>query len=502
MSHREKLTNTRGIVENMGRCAAYDAVVIGSGPNGLAAAVALAQEGRSVVVYEAKDTIGGGCRSQALTLPGFTHDVCSAIHPLGYVSPFFRTLPLARYGLEWIHPPAPLAHPLDDGTAVVLERSLYDTAQTLGCDADRYITCMMPLVQDWDALVEALLGPLRIRSLLPHTLALTPFGLAAIRSARSFANHSFREQRARALFAGLSAHSMLPLEAVMSAAPGLMLGVIGHAAGWPLPRGGSQRIVEALAAYLRDLGGEIITGHEITSLAELPAARAVVCDVTARQLLRIAGQALPAGYRRCLERFRYGPGLFKIDYALAGPIPWKARSCLRAGTVHLGGTLEEIALSEREVWQGKNPTRPYVLVAQQSLFDDTRAPAGKHTAWVYCHVPSGSTFDMTERIEAQIERFAPGFRDLVLACHSTNASDLEQYNANYVGGDINGGVLDIRQLYTRPTLRLDPYTTPDKRIFICSSSTPPGGGVHGLCGYFAAHAVMRSHSLSMPSSIV
>lgn len=474
----------------------YDAVVIGSGPNGLAAAVALAQEGRSVVVYEAKDTIGGGCRSKALTLPGFMHDVCSAIHPLGYVSPFFRTLPLERYGLEWIHPPAPLAHPLDDGTAVVLERSLYDTAQTLGCDADRYITCMTPLVQGWNDIVEALLGPLHIRSLLLHSLALAPFGLAAIRPARSFANHYFREPRARALFAGLSAHSMQPLEAVMSAAPGLVLDVIGHAAGWPLPRGGSQRIVEALAAYLRDLGGEIITDHEITTLAELPAARAVVCDVTPRQLLRIAGRALPAGYRRSLEHFRYGPGSFKIDYALSGPIPWKAKACLRAGTVHLGGTLEEIALSEREVWQGKHPTRPYVLVAQQSLFDDTRTPAGKHTAWVYCHVPSGSTFDMTERIEAQIERFAPGFKDLVLARHITSASDLEQYNANYIGGDINGGVLDIGQLYTRPALRLDPYTTPDKRIFICSSSTPPGGGVHGLCGYFAARAVVRSQKFA------
>ena len=486
----------------MGRRTTYDAVVIGSGPNGLAAAVALAQEGRSVVVYEAKDTIGGGCRSKALTLPGFTHDVCSAIHPLGYVSPFFRTLPLERYGLEWIHPPAPLAHPLDDGTAVVLERSLYDTAQTLGCDADRYITCMTPLVQGWHDVVEALLGPLRIRSLLLHSLALAPFGLAAIRSARSFVRHYFREQQAQALFAGLSAHSMQPLEAVMSAAPGLMLGVIGHAAGWPLPRGGSQHIVEALAAYLRDLGGEIITDREITTLTELPAARAVVCDVTPRQLLRIAGRALPAEYRRSLERFRYGPGSFKIDYALSGPIPWKAKACLRAGTVHLGGTLEEIALSEREVWQGEHPTRPYVLVAQQSLFDDTRTPAGKHTAWVYCHVPAGSTFDMTERIEAQIERFAPGFKDLVLARHITSASDLEQYNANYVGGDINGGVLDIRQLYTRPALRLDPYTTPDKRIFICSSSTPPGGGAHGLCGYFAARAVMRCHRRSTPASIV
>jgi phytoene dehydrogenase-like protein len=488
--------------QNMGHRTVYDAVIIGSGPNGLAAAVALAQEGRSVVVYEAKDTIGGGCRSKALTLPGFTHDVCSAIHPLGYVSPFFRTLPLERYGLEWIHPPAPLAHPLDDGTAVVLERSLYDTAQTLGCDAEKYITCMTPLVQRWNDIVEALLGPLRIGSLLLHTLALAPFGLAAIRSACSFANHYFRGQRARALFAGLSAHSMLPLEAVMSAAPGLMLDIVGHAAGWPLPRGGSQRIVDALAAYLRDLGGEIITGHKITTLAELPAARAVVCDVTPHQLLRIAGRVLPARYRRSLERFRYGPGSFKIDYALSGPIPWKAKACLRAGTVHLGGTLEEIALSEREVWQGKHPMRPYVLVAQQSLFDDTRAPVGKHTAWVYCHVPSSSTFDMTERIEAQIERFAPGFKDLVLARHITSAADLEQYNANYIGGDINGGVLDIQQLYTRPALRLDPYTTPDKRIFICSSSTPPGGGVHGLCGYFAARAVMRSHPRSATASIV
>lgn len=469
----------------------YDAVVVGAGPNGLAAAITLAQAGRSVCVFEAKATIGGGTRTKELTLPGFHHDICSAIHPLAIGSPFFRTLPLERYGLEWIHPTTPLAHPLDDGTAVLLERSITATGETLGCDANAYRRMMEPLAEQWDMLADAFLGPLRPQ-MMRHPLLMTRFGLQAIRDANGLAHQQFRGERARALFAGMASHSMMPLEQGPSAAFGLVLGIVGHALGWPLPRGGSQRISDALAAHLRVLGGEIVTDHEVTSLDELPDARAVLFDVTPKQLIRIAEEQLPEGYIRRLQHYRYGPGAYKIDYALDGPIPWNASECLRAGTVHLGGTLPEIATSERQVAQGQPPDAPFVLVAQQSLFDETRAPAGKHTVWVYCHVPNGSTFAMTERIEAQIERFAPGFRDRILARAVTTPTAMEQYNANYIGGDINGGAEDFFQLFTRPTLRLNPYTTPNKRIFICSSSTPPGGGVHGMCGYFAAQAALQT----------
>jgi phytoene dehydrogenase-like protein len=444
-----------------------------------------------VVVFEAKDTIGGGTRSMELTLPGFLHDVCSAIHPLGLGSPFFRTLPLEQYGLEWIHPPALLAHPLADRTAMVLERSIEATGATLGGDAKAYEKLMEPLVANWEKIVDVFVGPLRL-NVLWHPFAVVPFGLLAVRSAHSLAEQRFMGVRARAIFAGLCAHSMLQLEKSPSASFGLILAAAGHVVGWPFPRGGSRRITEALAAHLRSLGGEIVTGVEVTSIDALPSSRAVLCDLTPRQLLRIAGHHLPNGYKRRLERFRYGPGAFKIDYALDGLIPWKAEACQRAGVVHLGGTLLEIVASERQIWQGQPPDRPYVLVAQQSLFDTTRAPQGKQTAWVYCHVPHGSTFDMTTRIEAQLERFAPGFRDRVLARHVMNPVALEQYNANLIGGDINGGVQDLWQLFTRPTFRLKPYTTPAKNIYICSSSTPPGGGVHGMCGYFAAQAVLHA----------
>ncbi len=478
----------------MSRGVVYDAIVVGSGPNGLAAAVTLARAGRSVCVFEAKETIGGGARSKELTLPGFVHDVCSAIHPLGIGSPFFRALPLAQYGLEWQHPPVPLAHPLDDGSAMLLERSVEATGETLGCDALAYARLMEPLAHSWDRLAEAFLGPLRVQS-ARHPLLMTHFGLLALRSAQGLAQHFFRGERARALFAGMAAHSMLPLEQMPSAAFGLMLGVAGHALGWPVPRGGSQKIVDALANYLCVLGGEIVTGVEVTSMEQLPTARAVLFDVTPRQLVRIAGEHLPQSYQQRLQRYRYGPGAFKIDYALDGPIPWKAQECLLAGTVHLGGTLEEIACSERQIWQNVAPERPYVLVAQQSLFDPTRAPAGKHTAWAYCHVPNGSTVDMTARIEAQIERFAPGFREHVLARHVMTPADMELYNANYIGGDINGGASTLRQLFTRPLPRLNPYTTPNERVYLCSSSTPPGGGVHGMCGYYAAQAALQ-HALA------
>lgn len=469
---------------------AYDAVVIGSGPNGLASALVLARAGRSVLVVEAQDTIGGGSRSKELTLPGFIHDICSAFHPLGIGSPFFRTLPLEQFGLEWIHPDVPLAHPLDDGTAMLLQRSVTETAQTLGVDAAAYEAFMGPFVAHWQRIEAAFLGPLRIKPLL-HPLALAPFGLDALQSACGLAQRHFKGERARALLSGVSAHSMLPLEQMMSAAAGVLLMTAGHVYGWPMPRGGSQHIVEALAAYLRSLGGEIRTNFEVTNIDELPSARAYLFDITPQQMIRVVGHRLPDSYIRQLERFRYGPGSFKLDFALDGPIPWTAEECLRAGTVHVGGTLAEIAASERQVWRGEPSPRPYVLVGQQSLFDATRAPAGKQTVWAYCHVTNGSKIDMTEAIEAQIERFAPGFRERILARHVSSAADLESYNANYVGGDINGGAQDIWQMFTRPTARLDPYTTPAQDIFICSSSTPPGGGVHGMCGYFAGMSALK-----------
>jgi phytoene dehydrogenase-like protein len=469
--------------------AAYDAVVVGSGPNGLAAAITLAQAGKSVLVLEARNSIGGGCRSAELTLPGFVHDVCSAIHPLGLGSPFFKTLPLGEHGLEWIHPPAPVAHPMDDGTAVLIERSVEETAAGLGPDGKAYRSLMGPLAADWNGLATDLLGPLAIPR---HPVSLARFGMKAIRSARGLAESCFEGERARAVFAGIAGHAILPLERPATAAIALVLGALTHAVGWPLPRGGSQRIADALASYLRSLGGRIETGSPVESLDRLPPARALLFDVTPRQLLRIAGDRLRGRYRRQLERYRYGPAAFKLDFALSGPIPWKARECARAGTVHLGGTLAEIAASEAAVGRGQHPERPYVLLAQQSLFDRSRAPAGKHTVWAYCHVPNGSGFDMAGRIESQIERFAPGFRDLVLGRSVLTPARLEAHNPNYVGGDINGGAQDLRQLFARPALRVVPYSTPVRGLYICSSSTPPGGGVHGMCGHHAARAALRA----------
>jgi phytoene dehydrogenase-like protein len=468
----------------------YDAVVVGAGPNGLAAAVTLARAGRSVLVLEAKDTVGGGTRTaDFLTLPGFKHDICSAIHPLGVGSPFFKNLPLEKFGLEWIYSPAELAHPLDDGTAVLLVRSVEATGKELGLDGETYQKIFGPLAKDWDKLAEGVLGPLRLPR---HPFALARFGLAALRSANGFARHQFKGERARALFAGMSAHAILPLEEWPTAAFGLVLGVLGHAVGWPFPRGGSQQIANALANYLRSLGGEIQTEFTVDSLEQLPPSRAVLFDLTPRQLLKIAGDRLPNHYQHALQRYRYGLGVFKIDLALDGPIPWKAPEATRAATVHLGGTLEEIAAAERAVAQGRHPEKPFVLLAQQSLFDPTRAPVGKHTVWAYCHVPNGSKMDMTEQIERQIERFAPGFRDRILARHVFSPANWESYNPNYIGGDINGGMQDIWQLFTRPTISLNPYHTPAKGIFLCSASTPPGGGVHGMCGYFAAQAALHS----------
>jgi phytoene dehydrogenase-like protein len=466
----------------------YDAVIVGAGPNGLAAAITLARAGRAVVVFEARDTAGGGSRSAPLTLPGYTHDVCSAVHPLGVGSPFFRALPLADYGLEWIYPPLALAHPLDSGAVALVQRSIAATAGSLGADGPAYRRLFAPLVRDWPRFRDAILGPLRLPR---HPLALARFGLQALSSAKGLAERDFHGDLARALFAGMAAHSIQPIEDPATASFGLVLGTLAHAVGWPIARGGSQAITDALCAYLRALGGEIVLERRVESLAALPPAGATLLDVTPRQLLRLAGDRLPAGSRRQLSRYRYGPGVFKMDFALDGPVPWTAPGCAEASTVHLGGTLPEIAASERAVWQGRAPDRPFVLLAQPSMFDPTRAPAGHQTIWAYCHVPNGSTADMSGRIEAQIERFAPGFRDRILARSVMGPAAMECYNANYIGGDINGGVQDIRQLFTRPTPQVDPYKTALPGVYLCSSATPPGGGVHGMCGYWAARSALR-----------
>lgn len=467
--------------------AEFDAVVVGAGPNGLAAAVSLAGAGCRVLVLEARQTIGGGTRTAELTLPGYRHDICSAVHPLGVASPFFRELPLQQYGLEWVWPDLPLAHPLDDGSAVALHRSVDETAEGLGLDGRAYRQVMGPLAQNWAQLLDAFLGPLRVPR---HPMVMARFAPGVL-PAVTLARRLFRDERARALLAGLAAHITLPLESATTSAYGLMLGLLGHAVGWPVARGGSQAIADALAAHLRSLGGVIETGMRVASPADLPPARATLFDVAPRGLLSITGDRLPARYRQGLERFRYGQGVFKVDYALSRPVPWTAAEARRAGTLHLGGTLDEIASAERAVWNGTHPERPYVLVSQPTLWDPTRAPDGRQTLWAYCHVPSGSTVDMTAAIEAQIERFAPGFRDCVLARHSMGAADYEAYNPNYVGGDINAGAQTWRQLFTRPVARLNAYTTPLPDIFLCSASTPPGGGVHGMCGYYAAQTALR-----------
>jgi len=467
---------------------AYDAVIVGGGPNGLAAAIRLAQEKLSVLVLEARDTIGGGTRSAEITLPGFVHDICSAIHPMALGSPFFRRLPLERYGLSWTQPEFPLAHPFDDGTAAILHRSIVATSAGLGPDNRSYQRLMSPLVDTWENLATEFLQP--ILHLPRHPLLLARFGRNAVRSTTGLAQSWFVGEPARGLLSGLAAHSFLPLEQMASAAFGLVLGLMGHAVGWPMARGGSQQIAAALAAHLRTLGGVIQTNYNVESLAALPPSRAVLLDVTPRQFLKIAGDSLPFSYRRRLERFGYGPGVFKVDYALASPIPWKAKECSKAGTVHVGGTMSDVAAAEHEVSKGKHPQRPFVLLAQPTLFDPSRAPEGKHIAWAYCHVPNGSKFEMLSRIEEQIERFAPGFRDCILARRTMNCSDMELYNANLVGGDINGGAADFFQLIARPVLSLSPYRA-IPGVYLCSSSTPPGGGVHGMCGFHAARVALR-----------
>jgi phytoene dehydrogenase-like protein len=468
--------------------APLDAVVVGSGPNGLAAAVELARNGASVLVVEAADSIGGGTRTAELTLPGFHHDVCSAAHPLGILSPYFAKLPLADYGLSWIQPPASVAHPMDGEPAVILGPSLDTTARALGQDAAAYRRLVGPLLhRPWE-LLEEVLGPAHLPR---HPLVLARFGIPALLPATVLGRSWFRGARARALLAGCAAHSILPLTRPVSAAVGMLFLFSAHVETWPIARGGSTAITTALGGYLRSLGGRIETGREVHSLADLPPARVRLFDTSPAQLAAIASTELPGRYLKSLRRFRYGPGIFKMDWALDGPIPWRDPACLTAATVHLGGTLDEIAAGEAAVWRGEHPERPFVLVVQSSLFDSTRAPAGKHTGWAYCHVPSGSSVDLTEVIERQVERFAPGFRDLILARRSMRTADLERYNPNNVGGSITGGVTDLGQLFTRPVVRADPYSTPNPRLYICSASTPPGGGVHGMCGYHAAHAALR-----------
>jgi phytoene dehydrogenase-like protein len=465
----------------------YDAVVVGAGPNGLAAAIVFAQTGRSVLVLEGQPTIGGGARSAELTLPGFTHDVCSAVHPMAVGTRFFPSLPLEQHGLRWIDPPAAMAHPFDDGPPGMLRRSIEATGATLGRDGEAYGNLVRPFVERWDSLAADAIAPLHLPR---HPFLLARFGLAALRSASSLARSRFRGERARGFFAGLATHSIMPLTQLATASIGLVLGVVGHRAGWPIPEGGSQRIADALASYLRSLGGEIVADSPVASLSDIPDATTTLLDVSPRGALAIAGDRFSSSYRSALERFTIGSGVCKVDWALSAPVPWRDAECALAGTIHLGGTLAELIAAEAAPWRGEHPDQPFVLLAQPSLFDATRAPAGKHTLWGYCHVPNGSTVDMSDRIERQIERFAPGFRDCILHRRVTRASELQRQNANLDGGDIAGGANTLRQLVFRPAVQRVPYATSVKGLYLCSASTPPGGGVHGLCGMYAARAAL------------
>jgi phytoene dehydrogenase-like protein len=460
--------------------------IVGAGPNGLAAAIVMARAGFAVEVREAASVAGGAARSAELTLPGFIHDLGSAVHPMAVTSPFFSTLPLAESGLRWIWPSAELAHPLDDGTAVMLERDITDTASQLGADAAAYRRLYRPLLASWVGLRHDLLKAIGWPG---HPIAMARFGLLGLRSARALADSYFQGVRARALFAGLAAHSFLPLESPVSAAFGLVLGVTGHAVGWPIPQGGAQSIADALVACLQKAGGQIATNTPVLSLRGL--GDLALLDVSPRQLLTLGGEDIPPSFRRQLERYRYGPGVFKVDWALSQPIPWRARECLRAGTVHLGGTFDEIAASERAPQRGTMTDRPFVLLSQPTLFDPSRAPAGKHIGWAYCHVPNGWSGSALEAMEDQVERFAPGFRECILSRAVFDTQAMHAWNANLVGGDINGGSFSGLQFFLRPTWRQ--YGTPLPGVYLCSSSTPPGGGVHGMCGYWAAQWALRRY---------
>jgi phytoene dehydrogenase-like protein len=465
----------------------YDAVVVGSGPNGLAAAIRLQQEGLSVLVIEGKDTIGGGLRSSEITLPGFNHDICSAVHPMAAGSPFFNTLPLEQHGLEYIYPEIAAAHPFDDGSAGVLLKSVEETARLLEGDEKVYANLMKPLVNDWPLMAPDVLGPLTFPK---YPFKMAKFGLKALQSANQLSG-IFKTKKAKGLWGGMAAHSLQPLSNLTTSAIGLVLMAAGHLKGWPVPKGGSQSIANALASYFVSLGGKIETGLYVERFDQIPATKAILFDITPRQLLKIAGEKFSSLYKWQLSRYRYGMGVFKVDWALDGPIPFTAEECRKAGTIHIGNTYQEIAASEKTAGTGKHSDKPFVLLAQQSLFDPSRAPEGKHTSWAYCHVPNGSQVDMTSIIEDQVERFAPGFKKLILAKKTMNTGQMEVYNPNYIGGDINGGIIDIGQLYTRPVLKLSPYRTSAKGIYICSSSTPPGGGVHGMCGFHAAERALK-----------
>lgn len=475
----------------------YDAVIVGSGPNGLAAGIYLARRGLRVKIFEAGHEVGGGTRTAELTLEGFKHDVCSAVHPLAAGSPFLQSLPLEEYGLDWIHPGVPLAHPLDNGQAVILHRNLNKTAGRMGSDRSRYIRLFKQFTLNWEILSRNVLAPAARTfsplSLIRSPLLMTRFGFKALQPAASLSNNHFQSTEGRALFTGLAAHSIVPLTEWATSAIGIVLGSAAHVVGWPFPRGGSHAITQAMASYFRSLGGSIETGSPVSDLAELPPRQATLFNLTPKQILSLAASKIPDRYVAKLEKFRYGPGVFKMDLALDGPIPWQNPECRKAGTLHLGGTADEIVQSEQEVGRGKHPEKPFVLLAQHSLFDDTRAPEGRHTAWAYCHVPNGSNRDMTDLILDQIERFAPGIRERILDIHTMNTRQLHAYNANYIGGDINGGRQDIGQLFKRPARIFDPYRIPGTSMYIASSSTPPGGGVHGMCGYHCARSVEKHH---------
>lgn len=466
----------------------FDAVVVGSGPNGLSAAITLQEAGLSVLVLEGKDTIGGGLRTKSLTLPGFHHDVCSAIHPLAIASPFFRKLPLREHGLEFVFPTFAAAHPLDDGQVVAVDSSIENTARFLGKDKASYQRWMKAVVENVDAALDDILGPLSIPS---SPLAMAAFGLKALQPANFFSRRYFTDPKSKAMWAGMAAHSMLPLSKPATSAIGLVLLASAHSKGWPIPKGGSQAIATALASYFTSLGGKIEVNTYINAMSQLPSTHAVLFDTSPRQMLSIAGQQFSSFYRWQLNRYKYGMGVFKIDWALESPIPFTAPEARMAGTVHVGGTAEEINVSEQSAWRGEHAEKPFVLLAQPSVFDSTRCPDNKHVAWAYCHVPSGSHKDMTAVIENQVERFAPGFRETILTRHTMNAQEMEEYNPNYIGGDINGGAITISQLFTRPALRSSLYKTSAKGLYICSSSTPPGGGVHGMCGYHAAKRALK-----------
>ena len=466
----------------------FDAIIVGSGPNGLSAAILLAQQGLSVKVIEAKDTIGGGTRTQHLTEPGFLHDVCSAVHPTALSSPFFKTLPLEQFGLKWIHPTYPVAHPFEDGEAVIVSKSMEETIHNLGIDSESYKQLFTPFSENWDQLSRDLFAPIRIPN-KPYQML--KFGFYGMRSAKALTDSIFNSAQVKAYFAGLAAHSIIPLEKLFTASFGLILGSSVHSVGWPIAKGGSISIADALSDYFKSLGGVIETGNRIVNLTDIPSAKSVLFDLTPHQIINIVGDSLPSTFKKRFQKFKYGPGAFKIDFALSEPVPWKNLKCRQAGTLHLGGSFGDIAYSERETWKGNHPDKPYVLVSQPSVFDDSRAPRGKHTLWAYCHVPNGSDRDYTEEIISQIERYAPGFKDTIISKHTISATEFETYNPNYIGGDINGGAQTVGQLLGRPIFKWDPYKLTNKGMYICSSSTPPGGGVHGMCGYHAAKSALK-----------